>query len=59
MFNSKKGRIVRHPYLTLAIFGLAAVGVISISDKVRGFCQGKARCVENMLSVMKKDENDQ
>jgi hypothetical protein len=50
---------VRHPYLTLAIFGLAAVGVISISDKVRGFCQGKARCVENMLSVMKKDENDQ
>ena len=56
MFNGKKGRIMRHPYLTLTVLGLATVGVISISDRVKCFWHSKTRCVENMLSTMKKDE---
>ena len=47
---------MRHPYLTLTVLGLATVGVISISDRVKCFWHSKTRCVENMLSTMKKDE---
>ena len=47
---------MRHPYATLAIIGLAAVGVISISEKVKCFCHDKTKCMSNMLTSMKKEE---
>ena len=59
MFNRKKGRMMRHPYATLAVLGLAAVGVISISEKMKCFFGDKARCVSNMLSSMNKGEKAQ
>lgn len=58
MFNSKKGRIMRHPYVTLAVVGLAAVGAVSIGEKVKGFCCEKTKCVSNMLTSMKENKND-
>ena len=58
MFNGKKGGIMRHPYLTLTVLGLATVGVISISDRIRCIFNSKPKCVENMLSMMKKDEEN-
>ena len=57
MFNGKKGRMMRHPYATLAVLGLAAVGAWSISEKVKCFLGGKANCVGNMISSMSKGEN--
>lgn len=57
MFNSKKGRIMRHPYLALTVLGLAAVGAVSIGEKVKGFCCEKTRCVSNMLTNMKENKN--
>jgi hypothetical protein len=59
MFGRKKGGIMRHPYATLLVMGLAAVGVISISEKVKCFFGDKARCVGNMISSMSKSENTQ
>jgi len=59
MFQRKKGRIMRHPYATLAVLGLAAIGVISISEKVKCFCGEKVKCVSNMLTSMKNSENIQ
>ena len=59
MFNRKKGRIMRHPYATLAVLGLAAVGVISISEKMKCFFEEKAGCVRNMISSMGVGENAQ
>ena len=56
MFNRKNGGIMRHPYLTLTVLGLATVGVISISDKIKCIFNSKPKCVENMFSMMKKDE---
>ena len=57
MFSGKKGRMMRHPYLTLTVLGLATVGAISITEKVKYFFYDKTRCVSNMLTSMKKDEN--
>lgn len=55
MFNAKKGRIMRHPYATLAVIGLAAAGVVSIGEKVRNFATCKAKCLSNMVCKIKKD----
>ena len=44
---------MRHPYATLTVLGLAAVGVVSITEKVKCFCYDKTRCVGNMISSMK------
>ncbi|MBR5144274.1 MAG: hypothetical protein IKW53_04405 [Clostridia bacterium] len=52
MFGNKKGQIMRHPYATLTIIGLAAVGVISISEKVKCFCSGKSRAITSMMNGM-------
>ena len=35
MFNNKKGQIMRHPYATLMIIGLATAGAISVTNKVK------------------------
>ena len=59
MFNRKKGGIMRHPYATLVVFGLAAVGVISIGEKMKCFFEGKAGCVRNMISSMGMGESAQ
>lgn len=55
MFNNKKGHIMRHPYATLAIIGLAAAGAISIGEKIKCFCSGKSKTISNMMSSMKHD----
>ena len=49
--------MMRHPYLALTVLGLAAVGAISIGEKVKCFCSEKTKCVSNMLTSMKKDED--
>ena len=59
MFNGKKGRMMRHPYVTLTVLGLAAVGAVSITEKVKCFFYDKTKCVGNMISSMKKSENNQ
>lgn len=41
MFSSKKSGIMRHPYATLAIIGLATAGVITIGAKVKGMVSDK------------------
>ena len=53
MFGNKKGHIMRHPYATLAIIGLAAAGAMSIGEKVKDFVSDKAKCVGNMMNGMK------
>lgn len=53
MFSHKKGSIMRHPYVTIAVLGLAAVGAIGIGQKVKGFVDSKAKCLTGMMSGMK------
>ncbi len=55
MFQSKKGHIMRHPYATLVIIGLATAGAMSIGEKVKSFCSGKTKCLSGMMHSMKKD----
>lgn len=55
MMKAKKGRMMRHPYATLAVFGLAATGAISITQKVKGFFKDKTTCVSNMVKGMKPE----
>lgn len=55
MFQSKKGRIMRHPYVSLTLIGLATVGVMSISNKVKGFFMEKTSRVKGMMSEMKNN----
>lgn len=53
MFSHKKGSIMRHPYVTIAVLGLAAVGAVGIGQKVKGFVDSKAKCITSMVSGMK------
>ena len=53
MFGNKKGSIMRHPYATLAIIGLATAGVISIGERIKCFCSGKTRALTGMMSNMR------
>lgn len=46
---------MRHPYATLAIIGLAAVGAMSIGEKVKCFFTNKVHCVTNMMSGKKNE----
>ena len=57
MFNNKKSQIMRHPYITLALVGLATVGVVSISEKVKRFCKCKGHSMPNILCRMKSDSD--
>lgn len=34
-----------HPYVNLAVFSLAAAGIISIANKMKGIVKDKADCV--------------
>ena len=49
MFFGKKGQKRRHPYVTLAFFGLAAAGVASIYNKGKKFFKEKANCMKSMV----------
>ena len=55
MFQNKKGRMMRHPYVSLAVIGLAAVGVMSITDRVKGFIAEKADRMKGMMTEMKNN----
>ena len=58
MIKSKKGRMMRHPYATIAILGLAATGAVSITQKVKCFVKEKGSCVTNMVKGMKNSEEE-
>lgn len=58
MLKGKKCHIMRHPYLTLTVMGLAAVGVMTITNKVRSFMSDKGRCVSGMMKSVRMDENN-
>ena len=49
--NTKK----KHPYRGLAIFTLAAAGVIGIAEKCRKFVKGKMCTVKSMMKMNGKD----
>ena len=55
MFSNKKSSIMRHPYATLMIVGLAAVGAVSIGEKLKCFFTHKMHCVTNMMSGIKNE----
>ncbi len=55
MFSNKKGKIMRHPYVTLTIIGLATVGAMSIACKMKSFVYCKAGCIQDMMNGMKRD----
>ena len=58
MFTNKKGKIMRHPYATMIVLGLATVGAISITSKVKQFFKDKGMCVGNMINGMHRDHED-
>ena len=53
MFKGKKSHIMRHPYLSLAVFGLATAGVMSITKKTKKFLKEKMKCVSDAVKDMK------
>jgi hypothetical protein len=55
VFNNKKGKIMRHPYATIVVLGLATVGAISITSKVKQFFKEKSCCVGNMFNGIKQN----
>ena len=55
MFNSKKGRIMRHPYATLAIVSLAAAGAISLTNKTKKLFTEKSKALTGMFNKMKSE----
>lgn len=58
MLKGKKSHIMRHPYLTLTVLGLAATGAVVITNRVRCFLTDKTRCVSGMMRSIKMDENN-
>ena len=48
MFFAKKGQKKRHPYVGLAILGLATTGIISIYNKSKKFIKEKTSCIMHM-----------
>ena len=57
MFKGKKSHIMRHPYLTLAVLGLAVTGAVTITNSIRGFISDKTRCLGNMVKSVRMDDN--
>lgn len=58
MLSNKKGRMLRHPYATLAIIGLATAGALSITSKVKTMFSCKKECISNMMKGMKDSSRD-
>lgn len=54
VFFSNMDRKKRHPYRGLAIFTLAAAGMISITNHVMEFVKDKAKCMMMHVKEMKK-----
>lgn len=52
MMFGKKGQKKRHPYLGIALFGLAATGVVSIYNKGKRFVKEKAQGIMSMKKGM-------
>ena len=55
MFNNKKGQIMRHPYATLMIIGLATAGAISVTNKVKSMFSCKKENLSCMVKSVKDD----
>ena len=53
MFFNKKDHKRRNPYMGIALFGLAATGVVSIISKGKRFIKEKTESVTNMMREMK------
>ncbi len=49
MFMNKQSKKSVHPYAWLAVFSLAAAGVISITKKSSSFISEKACCLKDMM----------
>ncbi len=49
MFSEKKERKKRHPYATLAIFTLAAAGMINVTNKVKRYVKSKTEQVGELF----------
>ena len=49
MIFGKKGQKRRHPYATLAVFSLAAAGVVGLYNKTASFVKDKGKCVMSMV----------
>ena len=45
--------MMRHPYLSIAVLGLAAAGAVSITNKVKDFVKDKAGCITGMMQSVK------
>ena len=55
MFNNKKGQMMRHPYATLAIIGLATAGAIGITNKIKSVFTCKKDNISCMMKGMKEN----
>ena len=53
MFFNKKDHKRRNPYMGIALFSLAATGVVSIISKGKRFIKEKTESVTNMMKEMK------
>ena len=49
MFFNKHEKKSAHPYVWLAVFSLAAAGVISIGRRSMDFVMEKSRCIKDMV----------
>lgn len=54
MFKDKNQKKKHHPYRGLAVFTLAAAGMISLTNRVKGFFREKM----NMISSFMKKDSD-
>ena len=53
MLSNKNGRKMRHPYVKLAILGLAVTGAVNIIKKSKQFIKEKKECITGMMKGMK------
>ena len=49
MEMNKKARRKRHPYAALAIFTVAAAGIINTVNKVKNFVTDKTEAIKKMM----------
>ncbi len=45
-----------NPYITIMLFTMAAIGVVSLVDKGRAMCQKKMECIREKLPAMFQSE---